>query len=238
VSETERRSNGAVAPVIDLRSALEAIRATRQRITTLRSVLVGVTGIDGAGKGYLTARIVKGLRRGGLHAVGINADGWLNLPHVRFGENRRAEHFYRHAIRFEALFEQLILPLKRRRSHAVLADFAEETAREFRKHEYAFFDVDVIVLEGIYLLKPPHRDYFDLVFWVDCSFETALERALARAQEGLSATETARAYETIYFPAQRVHLQRDHPREAAHFIIVNDRRLLAAARVPRKALGT
>ena len=82
-----------------------------------------------------------------------------------------------------------------------MADFAEETATEYRKHAYEFEDVDIILLEGIYLLKRSHRDHFDLTLWVDCTFETALEGALQRGQEGLSAADTVRAYETVYFPS-------------------------------------
>lgn len=37
-----------------------------------------------------------------------------------------------------------------------------------------------------------------------------------------------RAYETIYFPAQRVHFERDRPRDAADVVVVNDPRLVAA----------
>jgi uridine kinase len=47
-------------------------------------------------------------------------------------------------------------------------------------------EVDIIVLEGIYLLKHAYRHYFDLAFWVECTFETALQRALQRGQEGAS----------------------------------------------------
>jgi uridine kinase len=48
--------------------------------------------------------------------------------------------------------------------------------------------------------------------WIDCSFETALERAVARAQEGLSPTQTIAPYRTIYFAAQERHLALDRPR--------------------------
>ena len=54
------------------------------------------------------------------------------------------------------------------------------------------------------------------------TFETALKRALARRQENLPVHETIRAYETIYFPAQRIHLRQDRPRETADLIIRND----------------
>ena len=203
----------------------EALLDRRRAVPPGESMLVAVSGIDGSGKGYVTGQLVAELRRRGVHAVAVNIDGWLNLPSRRFGTDRPAEHFYHHAIRFEEMFEQLILPLKRQRSVRVEADFAEETAQDYRRHTYDFRDVDVIVLEGIYLLKRAFRQYYDWTLWVDCSFETALERALGRGQEGLPPDETVRAYRTIYFPAQEVHFRLDGPRAAADAVWVNDPRL-------------
>jgi hypothetical protein len=51
--------------------------------------------------------------------------------------------------------------------------------------------------------KREYRDRFDVRIWIDCSFATALERALARGQEGLPPAETIEAYQWIYIPAQR-----------------------------------
>jgi uridine kinase len=202
--------------------AVSLILAKREEVPLRRSVLIGITGIDASGKGYLTEKIVAQLLQQGVRTVGINVDGWLNLPHVRFNADKPAQHFFEHAIRFDELFHQLILPLKRDRQIHLGADFAEETATEYRKHTYHFEDVDVIVLEGIYLLKRAHRYFFDLSFWVDCTFETALERALDHGQEGLPLEETIRAYHAIYFPAQRIHFARDNPQAAASFVINND----------------
>jgi hypothetical protein len=58
-------------------------------------------------------------------------------------------------------------------------------------------------LEGIYLLKRAFQNYYDLSFWIDCSFETALDRAIVRGQEGLSREKALKAYRTIYFPADQ-----------------------------------
>lgn len=82
--------------------------------------------------------------------------------------------------------------------------------------------LDVVVLEGIFLLKPEFRRHYDVALWVECGFETALGRALARGQEGLSREETIRAYRTIYFPARELHLARDDPRSAATLVLDND----------------
>jgi uridine kinase len=45
---------------------------------------------------------------------------------------------------------------------------------------------------------------------------------MARGQEGLPPRETQHAFEAIYFPAQRIHLARDNPREVADILFAND----------------
>ncbi len=102
------------------------------------------------------------------------------------------------------------------------SDFTEEIATTFRKHRYAFRNIDIILLEGIFLFKPMYRDHFDLKVWIDCSFATALRRAMARGQEGLPPQEAKRAFETIYFPAQRIHLAQDNPLKAADIFCTNE----------------
>jgi len=143
--------------MVDIEAAVEMILAGRRRVPAHESMLVAVSGIDGSGKGYVTERIVAGIQQKGLNAVAVNVDGWLNLPPRRFHKKQPAEHFYRHAIRFDDMFEQLILPLKRQRSIRVEADLAEETATVYHRHVHDFRNVDVIVLEGIYLLKRAFR---------------------------------------------------------------------------------
>jgi uridine kinase len=186
-----------------------------------RSALVGVTGIDGSGKGYLCNRLARQLADHGARVALISVDGWLNLPATRFNPANPAEHFYQHSIRFDEMFEQLVLPLRHRRSVRVETDYVEETAGAYRRHLYEFQEIDIILLEGIYLLKRQFQGFYDLSFWIDCSFATALERAIFRGQEGLSPQETIAAYRTIYFPAQEIHFQRDHPRAAADSVIDN-----------------
>jgi uridine kinase len=208
-----------------LQVVADKILEARRAVPARRSVLVAVSGIDGCGKGYVTAEVVKALQARGVRAASINIDGWLNLPAKRFNSANAAEHFYLHAIRFDEMFAQLVLPLRDHRSVRIEAEYAEETATQYRRHLYEFDDIDVIALEGIYLLKRALRAHYDLSFWIECSFDTALERAIARAQEGLPEEETVNAYRTIYFPAQEIHFQRDNPRTAATMIVNNDQRL-------------
>jgi|SRR5687768_3180665 len=198
------------------------ILSQRQLVPKTRSQLVAVSGIDGSGKGYVTRQIVARLAQQSVATASINVDGWLNLPQKRFNPNMPAENFYRQAIRFEDLFAKLLLPLRDARSVHLIADFAEESAHTYCSHTYSFKNIDVVLVEGIFLFKRDYRKLFDLKIWVDCSFSTALARALRRNQEGLSPVATIRAFDTIYFPAQRIHFEKDQPRESADLIVDND----------------
>lgn len=198
----------------------EAIVTKRKELPAERSMLVGISGIDGSGKGYVAAKI--GNLLADFETAVINVDPWLNLPHVRFDPADPAANFYKNALRLEHMFEELILPLKLSRNVDLLADVLEETADRFHNRRYLFDNVDIVLLEGIFLFKKAFQDYFDLKLWIDCSFDTALDRAIARSQEGLPPDATVKAYETIYFPAQRIHFEVDAPRSSADLVLVND----------------
>ncbi len=192
---------------------------------------MGLSGIDGSGKGFLAQRLRRRLHDIGLNVALIGVDGWLNLPHVRFGKVRPGLRFYENGLRLEEMFAQLVLPLRDRRSIDLEMDYVEETAPCYRRHRYRFCDVDVVLVEGIFVFKRDLRPHFDLTCWIDCSFETAMQRAIQRGQEGLPPVETIRAFETIYWPAQRVHFERDRPRETADLIINNDQVLKTGSKV-------
>lgn len=201
---------------------IEPILYKRREVSPKKSVLVGISGIDASGKGFIAAKLAERLENKGFNIAVINVDGWLNLPHIRFTDQDHGRHFYENALRLDEMFESLVLPLKQKRSIRITEDLAEETAVEFRPHKYDFKDIDIILLEGIFLFKPEYIDYFDLKVWVECSFETAMDRAVSRSQEGMTADETIAAYETIYFPAQRLHFQLDSPQTASDLTLQND----------------
>lgn len=202
--------------------AVDRILARRREIPARRALLAGLSGIDGAGKGYVGRLIARHCQLAGIRLALLNVDGWLNLPDVRFSEKDPAGCFYENALRLDEMFGKLVLPLREHRSIRLEYDHAEETATAFERRAIALDDVDVILVEGIYLLKRRFQPLFDLSVWLDCSFETALQRAIRRAQEGLPPAATVDAYRRIYFPAQEIHFERDDPAGAAAAILVND----------------
>ena len=208
---------------VSWRRVVDAIVRKRGAVAPDRAVLVGLSGIDASGKGFITQKLAERLRKAGWNVAAISADDWLNLPEVCISRDNCAERFYKHAMRFDEMFGRLVIPLTENREINITADCADVKATTYRKHRYDFRKIDIVLLEGIFLFKLAYRHHFDLTIWIDCSFESALERAIERGQEGLPPGETVRAFQTIYFPAQEIHLARDHPHEAADIIFLNDK---------------
>ena len=208
----------------DIDAIATLIRQKRPEIPASQSLLVAISGIDGSGKGYVTAQLVETLQNRGINAVSINLDAWHAPLNIRHNPDNPAEHFYRNAFRFEELFGSLVEPLRQQRS-IQLTQTLYGVSGIPSDQTYEFHNVDVVILEGIFLLKQELRHHYDLTFWIDCTFETALERALQRNQEGLPADGIVHDYHTIYFPAERIHLAIDDPHSAANGIYTNDPRL-------------
>lgn len=200
--------------------SIDSIEALAERAAACarpdRAALIGISGIDGSGKGTVASLLKRELSARGLRVALIGVDPWHNPRRVRFSD------FYAQAFRFEELFEQLVEPLRAQRSITLFATQIELALDRWYPQLYTFEDVDLILLEGIFLFRRELRERFDLAVWIDCSFETALERALRRNQEGESEEVLRRDYDRIYFPAQRVHFEHDSPRERADLLYDND----------------
>ena len=207
---------------------LAARLAARTRAHRAGALLVALSGIDGSGKGFTSTRLQLALEKRGVRTALVHADDWLSPPAQRFGAPPNGRHFYEHAIRFESMFSDVLEPLRRGRSLDISLTLGGQSGVE-RVREFKFKDVDVVLVEGIFLLRRELLPAYDRTIWVDCSFRTALERAHARNQESLSPEDLDREYRTIYSPAQQHHALRDAPRDRANIIILNDERLLRLA---------
>ena len=214
---------GRVDPAAEnLSSLVDDIDRACTRTAQGRAAVVAISGIDASGKGTLAAKVARAMegRRRRVALVGL--DPWHQPRHIRFSERDPAPHFYANAFRFEALFESLVEPLRSCRSVRTVARLVDLTTDEEYEREFDFDGVDLVLIEGIFLLKRELVPRYDLRIWVECSFEAALARARARNQEGLADDALVHDYERTYFPAQRLHLRRDEPRAAADAIHDNN----------------
>lgn len=197
------------------------VLARRQSHPTERALVVAVSGIDGSGKSWLGARLVEALRAAGTHAVLAPGDEWLRIPGPAVDGAATPEAYYASAVRHEDLLAQLVRPIARRRAATLAGRLVAAPDGRLQPRDDAWRDVEILVVEGVFLFKPHLRDEFDVRVWVECPEREALRRSLERLQEGLPPDEVRRRYASIYFPAQRRHLAADGPRAAAHWCFVH-----------------
>ena len=186
-----------------------------------KPMLAAVSGIDSSGKGYISAKLAASLDSAGYKVASLGVDPWQNLPHVRMCKENAGVHFYHNAVRQTEMFEKLVLPLKEHGSINVSAQVVEQTSEAFMHREYLFQNIDIILLEGIFLFQAQWMPHYDCSVWIQCNEKLALQRALKRNQEGLDSSELIAEYQSIYFPAQKYHQQQDNPQQLADFLLIN-----------------
>lgn len=183
--------------------------------------VVGISGIDGAGKGYIGAQLCEQIRARGVRCELIGIDGWLAEPEQRFSDEDPGLHFLNHGIRFDEFERLLFRPLSVTGEIDLVAQHSGPSHEAgLEDFHYDLEDVEVILFEGIFLFQ--ERFEFDYRVWIDCTYQTALHRAIERSQEGVSEEQLRKDCETIYFAAQRFHQKRDKPREVCDLIYPND----------------
>jgi uridine kinase len=208
---TDSQLPGLVARILRVRAAANPQRAT----------LVAVSGIDASGKGHVAGQLDEALTREGVRVARIGIDPWLNPPLVRESPIDSGPHFYRHAFDLDRHFTALIDPLCARRAIDLRVRLGGQSGVA-TGHHFLFQGIDVVLLEGIFLFRRDLRARYDLRIWVECSFQSALHRALVRNQEGLPPDDIRKAYATIYIPAQHEHIRLDDPKAAADVVFDND----------------
>ena len=183
---------------------------------------VAVSGIDGAGKGYITLQLQKALEKKGYKIANINTDPWQNPIAVRLQKENAAANVYENIFRWNDFFEQLILPLKVNKSIYLPTSGILSDADIYYPLTYNYSDVDIILIDGILLLKKEYLVHYDYKVWIECSFETGLRRAIKRNIEKLDVKRLIHDYETFYYAAQSLHFEIDDPKKAADVLYNND----------------
>jgi uridine kinase len=81
----------------------------------------------------------------------------------------------------------------------------------------------VLLLDGVFLLRPELIDRWDLSIFVSAAFEQILDRARIRDLSRLGSTaEVERRFRTRYIPAQKLYFATARPADHADIIVHND----------------
>jgi uridine kinase len=187
-------------------------------------VRVAVDGIDAAGKTTLADELAALLEERGRPVIRASVDGFHRPRSERYQRGAESpEGYYLDAFDYPALCGALLLPLgplgSRRYVRAVF-DVHADCSLSLPEEEAPANAI--LVLDGVFLLRPELMALWDYRIWVEVPFDVALARARQR-DVGLfgSAVAVEERYRSRYIPGQRLYLDTVHPRERADVIVDN-----------------
>jgi uridine kinase len=186
---------------------------------------VAIDGIDAAGKTTLANELALLIEEHGRVVIRASIDGFHRPRAERYRQGPDSpQGYYEDAFDYALLQEALLQPLGptgNGRYRRAVFDFRTDTA-EASKEEHAPLDA-VLLLDGVFLLRPELDPLWDYRIFVKVDFEVAVQRAMERDQPLFGDAEAVRArYLQRYIPGQQFYLQRDHPQERADVIVDNN----------------
>jgi uridine kinase len=128
------------------------------------------------------------------------------------------EKYYLNAYRFDEMVEQLILPLKLFGS--IKTSVTLNDVMNPRTVEYDFQDIDIIIIEGVYLLQEAYIELYDYTCWVESDYSAAFARLAGQANIEQSQEALVNLYEQLIKPAGQYHIYTDNPQGHANSIYI------------------
>jgi uridine kinase len=197
------------------RSVVHAVLDARRRLG--RTTIVGISGIDCAGKSTFARRLAADLREAGEDVLVIGGDDF-NRPRSERSPFPAEDPDY--GFDYRQLIERLLVPARignRIEARLRVKDWERDAWGE---HDFVVEPGAIVLVEGVFLFRREVLPLLDLKVWLEITFDEALARALERDAAAMGGADGVRErYATRYFPGQRVHLDRDRPREAANLVL-------------------
>ena len=186
-----------------------AIKDLHNNKDSTKAQVMAISGIEGSGKRELTEKIAAALKLEGLNVAVIHTDDWEACKSIRFNIMNSPEEYYLNAYRFDEMFENLILPLKLFGSIKTSVNLDDSESP--RTVEYDFKDIDIILIEGVYLIQQAFLDLYDYTCWVKSNFEKAFKKLSESANVEESQEALVNLFEMLIKPAGQYHLYADDP---------------------------
>jgi uridine kinase len=191
-------------------------------------VRVAVDGVDGAGKTTLAETLVVPLEGCGRSVIRASIDGFHNPQSVRYKQGADSpEGYYRDSFNHQAILDALLLPLGpggSRRYRQAVYDYRVEVCVYPPQHIAPLNAV--LLFDGVFLLRPELRAFWDFSIFVKIDFKISVARAAYRDKltsgNRRTLADIRRKYEIRYVPGQRIYFREAAPQKQAAVILDNN----------------
>lgn len=183
-----------------------------------KAKIVAISGIEGGGKRELTEKVAEALRIAGISVAIVHTVDWEAAQDVRFNVMNSPQEYYLNAYRLDDMVENLILPLKlfgRVKTSVTLKNVLNP-----RTTYYNLEDIDIILIEGVYLLQSAYLDLYDYSIWVKSDFDAAFARLNSQFEVEQSQATLVNLFEGLIKPAAQYHIYTDDPQGNAKSVYI------------------
>ena len=186
---------------------------------------VAIDGVDASGKTTLAKELVDALKPSGRQIIYASADGFHNPAHIRYqlGKGSPAG-FYFDSYNYNSLIELLLKPL------GPDGDLRYQTAcfdlvndRPLHSPLKIAQANAILLMDGIFLLRPELFSYWDLTIFIDVDFANTNQRGALRDAHLIGSMQKAlKRYQQRYVPGQQRYLHEVKPLDKADILIDNN----------------
>ena len=186
---------------------------------------VAIDGVDAAGKTTFADELAPAIAALGRPVIRASVDGFHNPAAIRYRQGPLSPEGYFHdSFNYPALIEALLRPLGPEGSlvfRRAVFDFRRDAAVNPPLERAQ--PNSILLLDGIFLLRPELRTYFDFSIFLRADFSVTLARAEQRDLEFLGTLEEVRRrYRERYVPGQGLYLNSAKPEQWASIVIDNN----------------
>ncbi len=201
-------------------TVLGQLTATIADMAQDRRVLVAFDGPDAGGKTTMANRVASALPGAVVRA---SVEGFHRRREVRMARGMDSpEGYYRDSFNLEALEEELLSPFLAGNGLVRTRVFDYRTDQAVDGEYEAVPPSATLIIDGVFLLRPELRRWWNLAIYVHVPDEVSLARAIARDSDVYGGPEeTEMKYRSRYLPGQALYRMEAHPQDAALIVIDN-----------------
>jgi uridine kinase len=195
---------------------------TRRRKAPDRPFVLGITGVDCAGKTEFAAGLGACLQERGHRIQVIHLDDFNNPRSVRRGGDDRDELYYQrikqgYSFNWDRLVDELLRPIRENgRVTRRLVSVSWHDDDLTYETDYEVTPETVVLLEGVFLFLEVISRYVDYYVYLEISPDERRKRASARDPE-----DAQKSYERKYLPAFREFIEEYPPDRFADLVVDN-----------------
>jgi uridine kinase len=202
--------------------AIDRIAASILALHRDRPVRALIDGRSAAGKTTFAAAVGDRLANAGRDVLSVSFDDFHPVGYRPLGSSAYSPARYLEEGFDFGAFERLVLAPTAPGGSRHVAHALPDVFDDSPNGETGLAEDGVLLVEGAFLLKPALRGWWDFAIWLDVSFETMVERAVARDVAWVGDPAKVRArYESFWRETHTLY-EACGARDAAHAVIDNE----------------